>query len=167
MRRYEFDGLDVLIEMRKLHQQHVNSKRSLTNEDVEQDTKYIRSFLDAAEDATVLESDLTIGESYFPMSVTVDLLKKAISPLLVTQEAEYIGLSGSRLEFRYKGVPRPIYFPQDEFLSEDEYRFVYLSKQELHNIVLLIKMKFSGYDDWTINAYGIASDGSAQQITNI
>lgn len=161
MRVYEFNGINVQAELIRLH-----NRKTKTNESKQDGFVYISSFLSAAEGCTVAEDHLVIGNYYFPIEVMYDSAERKVTMLIVTQPARYIGLAGSRLEFRYDTSNKPLLFPTDEYLTTNERRFVFSSKDELDKIVSLAEMKFSN-TEWDFQALGFDQTGAIRRITNI
>jgi hypothetical protein len=164
MRTYEFGGIDVQAEIHRLHKRR--SKFSITNESEQSDTEYITTFLASAEGYSVLESELVIGNYYFPIDILYNSLERKLTIILVVQQAEYVGIAGSRLEFRYNTNSKSLFFPTDESLTDSEYRYVFSNRNELDQIVSVATMKFNN-TDWDFQAFGFDLTGTIQRITNL
>jgi len=164
MRTYEFGGIDVQTEIHRLHNRQ--SKFLITNESIQDDFKYVTSFLDSANGFTIAESELIVGNYYFPIDILYSPHERKLTLILVIQPAEYVGVAGSRLEFRYNVSSKSLFFPSDESLTDSEHRYIYSNRNELDQIVSVAIMKFSN-TDWDFQAFGFDLTGTIQRITNL
>ena len=166
MRLFEFGSIDVLADLRRIMSEMGNEKRANLAEDIIADEEYASSFIASAVGSALAERDLIVGKYYFPMTFSFDYSKRSIAFLTVVQQVKYIGIAGSRFEFKYDTCDVPIQFPSDEYLSKNEYTTVYSDKDTLDQIISLIILKFKG-NEWNIVAQGYNLLGSLQRITNI
>ena len=168
MRIFEFDDsniIDVQSELRKVMEQSRHRKNAL-HEDIIQDKAFVQTFIDSTNESSISENQLTISEYYYPVDISINVEDKIFGILLAVQEAEYVGNEGSRLLFKYCGSTKTMAFPQDAFLSENEYRFVFADKKSLDWTISIIELKFKN-NGWEVNAKGFDLSGVLQKITNI
>lgn len=110
------------------------------------------------------ENQLIVGEKYWPLDLSADTSKRAISLLTVSEEATYVKSAGSRLYFTFDGL-NLFTFPQEEYTDEDEKLALYSDKEKLNSLITALKLRFK--DNWIVEAAAYVPPGILKKISNI
>lgn len=165
MRIYELDGTDIGSMMEAFIKEGVSKSRPSLNEDVAVDAEFVNAFVDAATQYNVPEENLVAGNGYYPLGLAVQLHQRSLKLFITPIPVQFVATVGGRLKFT-TSESAVIYFPSDQALVKDGYRFVTSSREEIDQLVNLAVLKFNN-SDWVLQALAYTADGKIHQVTNL
>ena len=168
MKFNEFCGIDVMADMEQRIQESINERRPNLTEDIVADRKEVDVFAGMSLSQSIPEDDLIVGQYYYPVLFVPSLPNKLLNITITTKDAEFLGVVGSRLEFKFSNSGRSMFFPSDEVINSKKnwYRFVYDHKRHLDSFAVTLMMKFSNRD-WILKTEAYTERGECNQITNL
>jgi len=168
MKFNEFRGIDVMADMEQRIQESINESRPNLTEDIVVDKKEVDVFVDMSLSQSIPENDLIIGQHYYPVLFVATLPNKLLNTTMTMKDAEFLGVVGGRLEFKFDGSNRSMFFPSDVGMiaKKNWHRFVYANKNHLESFAVTLMMKFANRD-WVLKTEAYSERGECNRLTNL
>jgi hypothetical protein len=150
MRIYEISGIDIGAMMETFIKEGASESRPLLNEEITRDAEFVNAFVAAAKQYDIPADRLIVGTEYYPLGLAVQLQQRSLKLFITPIPVQFVAIAGSRLKFitRKSAI---IYFPSDQALVENGYRFITSSREEIDQLVDLAVLKFNN-SDWALQA---------------
>ena len=142
--------IDVQHESKRAHARRSQARR--LSESIDQDRENFKIVAGSITHYGVPESQLIIGQYYYPINVAASIEHKVILIHMCFSPAKFIGVEGSRLIFKYETSDTTMRFPQDEWLSDDEIGAVADSEENIKMVYSILAARYSN-TDWEFEVF--------------
>jgi hypothetical protein len=122
------------------------------SESIDQDRENFKIVAGSITHYGVPESQLIIGQYYYPVNVSADISHQVILIHMCLVPAKFIGAAASRLIFKYDTSDTTMRFPQDEWLSDDEIGAVADSEKNIKMMYSILAARYSN-TDWEFEVF--------------